>query len=125
MKVKLRLMFLLGGLLIIPPILNFASSPRSNSSVDEISNSTYKRGHKHKAHTNIKYKASNQRSPLSSYGYVEDNTLHIYFSSPLKDVSLDITNVDIDTLVFSGKFTGTSLVIPLQDDGNEFNIDVN
>lgn len=124
MKLKLRLMFLLGGLLFIPTISIFSSSPRGCDYVDEFSeNFICKSGQRETAH--IKVKCHKKRNVLSSYGYLEENTLYLFFSSPLENVSLDITNADTGALIFSGRFTGTHLSIPLEDYGLNFIINVN
>ncbi len=127
MKQKLRLMILLSSLLIVPSIFIFASTTKGEKKVEKSSMYCERsQRHRHKVHTCIKNdRKHNQRSTLSSYGYVEENTLYLYFNSPLEDVSLEVTNAETGTLIFSGTFTGSSLVIPLQEDGYEFNINVN
>ncbi len=126
MKQKLRLMILLSSLLIVPSIFIFASTTKGEKKVEKSSMYCERsQRHRHKAHTCIKNdRKHNQRSTLSSYGYVEENTLYLYFNSPLEDVSLEVTNAETGTLIFSGTFAGTSLVIPLQEDGYEFNITI-
>lgn len=124
MKQKLRLMFLLGGLLFIPTISIFSSSPKGCDYVDEFTEKfTCKSGHRKEA--NIMFKNAKRRNVLSSHGYLEENTLYLFFSSPLENVSLDITNADTGALIFSGRFTGTHLSIPLEDYGLNFIINVN
>jgi hypothetical protein len=124
MKLKLRMIIVLSSFFIIPPVYNTASNSVRSGSLETISQyGTYKRGHR--AHTHIKINYGKKRSTLSSYGYVEENMLYLYFNSPLEDVSLEVTNAETGALIFSGTFTGTSLIIPLQEDGYQFNINVN
>lgn len=126
MKLKLRMMIVLSSLLITSHIPIFASTPTISGNLDDTSEySANRRSHKHKVHIATMHKKHWQRSILSSSAYIEDNILYLYFSSPLENVSLEITNVDTGTVIFSGKFTGTSLIIPLQEDGYEFIINVN
>lgn len=123
---KLKMMIVLGYCFIALPNGIFATNVTDNVIVD--SNCVYnshKRGHKQKVNIRIKYHEKRQRSILSANAYIEENSLYLYFSSPLENVSLEITNENTGTLIFSGEFTGTSLVIPIQEDGYEFEIDIN
>lgn len=120
MKQKLRMMIVLSSLLITLPISILASSSTIIGNLDDVC--AYR--HRHKVHINTRYKESLRRNILSSLAYIEDNILYLYFSSPLENVSLEITNADTGTVIFSGKFTGTSLIIPLQEDGYVFNITI-
>ncbi|GAA6257346.1 hypothetical protein F070042J6_31980 [Bacteroides sp. f07] len=123
MKLKFRMIIVLSSFFIIPPTYNTASNSVRNGSLETTSQyGTYKRGHR--VHTHIKINYGKKRSIVFSYGYVEENTLYLYFNSPLEDVSLEVTNAETGTLIFSGTFTGTSLIIPLQEDGYKFNITI-
>lgn len=125
MKLKLRTMIVLGSLLIALPLLTFATTPIGNVNVDNTCiDKAYRGRHRHKVHIKIKHRGHLQRSILSCSAYVEDNILYLHFDTPLENVLLDITNVDTGVLIFSGEFTGTSLALPLQEDGYEFNINV-
>lgn len=121
MRLKLRMMILLSSFSFILPINLFAFNS-IDENIEAISiYDTYRiKGHK----THIRIFRGKKRSILSASAYVEDNMLYLHFNDPLEKVALEVINVDTGELVFSGKFTGTSIAIPLQEDGYEFNINI-
>lgn len=123
MKVKLKMMIVLGVLFIVSPIYVSASYLRGSVNIEK-SLLYGKHGRWRKAKTHLNVNHGKRKSILSCSAYVEDNILYLHFDTPLENVLLDITNVDTGVLIFSGEFTGTSLALPLQEDGYEFNINV-
>lgn len=125
MKLKLRMMILFCSISITLPTYLLAFNSINSKNIDGSSLcSTYGRNRRHKVHIKTIKKCTKKRSILSASAYVEDNMLYLHFNDSLENVALEVINVDTGELVFSGKFTGTSIAIPLQEDGYEFNINI-
>lgn len=123
MKFKFRMLIILSSFIIVQPTYIIAYNRVNDESATTIPQYNLHNKKGHKVHINVIH--SKKRNVISSHGYIEENSLYLYFSSPLENVSLEITNENTGTLIFSGEFTGTSLVIPIQEDGYEFVIDIN
>lgn len=65
------------------------------------------------------------RSVLPSIpGYVQDNQLYICFTTPIEDESLIVKDARSGETVYSGTFTGDTLIIELTNPGDSYTIEI-
>lgn len=57
-------------------------------------------------------------------GYIQDNQLYICFDASMSNEYLVVRDTDSDEIVYSGTFTGNTLVITLTNLGESYTIEI-
>ncbi len=114
---------LLGGFFLLQPtVLSLNASAIAN----EISSiPTEEKKIRKPANIHILKGETSTRSILSVVpGYIEDNQLYICFETAIEDEYLIVKDTESGEIVYSGTFTGTTLVISLTNLGESYTVEI-